>query len=175
MKKDWWKKFLIPAQIFIAVLIVVIGGWLVNFLWFFMQQAMHLYLTLSPKSLNSAVIKDCRDDLRFLLAWQLLPPSSGLSSSSTLKNMPTMQEMQVWSLGREDPLEEDMAAHSSILPGKIPWTEKGDYVWFFGVTKGQTWLRWLSTHVPLSLPLLKILWELSHLLDFIRVLDLWIK
>ena len=38
-----------------------------------------------------------------------------------------MQEMQVWSLGREDPLEEDMAAHSSILAGKILWTEKADY------------------------------------------------
>ena len=31
--------------------------------------------------------------------------------------------MQVWSLGWEDPLEEGMATHSSILAGKIPWTE----------------------------------------------------
>ena len=35
-----------------------------------------------------------------------------------------MQEMRVWSLGWEDPLEEDMAAHSSILTWKIPWTEE---------------------------------------------------
>ena len=33
------------------------------------------------------------------------------------------QEMRVWSLGREDPLEEGMASHSSILAWKIPWTE----------------------------------------------------
>ena len=35
-----------------------------------------------------------------------------------------MQETQVQSLGPEDPLEEGMAAHSSILVGKIPWTEE---------------------------------------------------
>jgi len=35
-----------------------------------------------------------------------------------------MQEMQVQSLGLEDPLEEEMAAHSSILDWKILWTEE---------------------------------------------------
>ena len=35
-----------------------------------------------------------------------------------------MQETQVHSLGREDPLEEEMANHSSILAWKIPWTEE---------------------------------------------------
>ena len=35
-----------------------------------------------------------------------------------------MQEMRVGSLGREDPLEEEMATHSSVLAGKIPWTEE---------------------------------------------------
>ena len=35
-----------------------------------------------------------------------------------------MQEMWVWSLGLEDPLEEEMATHSSILAGKISWTEE---------------------------------------------------
>ena len=35
-----------------------------------------------------------------------------------------MQEMQVWSLGREDPLEEEPATHSSILAQKIPQTEE---------------------------------------------------
>ena len=32
--------------------------------------------------------------------------------------------MQVWSLGREDPLEKGMAAHSGFLPGESPWTEE---------------------------------------------------
>ena len=35
-----------------------------------------------------------------------------------------MQEMRVQSLGWKDPLEEEMATHSSILAGKIPWTEE---------------------------------------------------
>ena len=41
-----------------------------------------------------------------------------------LKNLPAMLETQVWSLGWEDPLEKRMAAHSSILAWRIPWTEE---------------------------------------------------
>ena len=40
-----------------------------------------------------------------------------------VKNLPAMQETQVPSLGQEDPLEKEMATHSSILVCKIPWTE----------------------------------------------------
>ena len=40
------------------------------------------------------------------------------------KNTPAMQEAWVWSLGGEDPLEKDMATHSSILAWRIPWTEE---------------------------------------------------
>ena len=41
-----------------------------------------------------------------------------------IKNLPAMQETQVQSLGGEDPLEKEMATHSSILTWKIPWTEE---------------------------------------------------
>ena len=41
-----------------------------------------------------------------------------------VKNLPAMQEMQVQSLGWEDPLEKGMATHSSILAWRIPWTEE---------------------------------------------------
>ena len=41
-----------------------------------------------------------------------------------IKNLPTMQETRVRSLGQEDALEKEMAAHSSILPWRIPWTEE---------------------------------------------------
>ena len=44
--------------------------------------------------------------------------------AQTLKNPPAMWETQVQSLGREDPLEEEMATHSSILAWKIPQTEE---------------------------------------------------
>ena len=41
----------------------------------------------------------------------------------TVKHLPTMRETRVRSLGWEDPLEKEMAIHSSIHPWKIPWTE----------------------------------------------------
>ena len=43
---------------------------------------------------------------------------------SVVKNMPTMQEAGIQSLGWEDPLEKEMATHSSILAWRIPWTEE---------------------------------------------------
>ena len=44
--------------------------------------------------------------------------------AKTIKNSPALQEIRVQSLGREDPMEKGMASHSSILPWKIPWTQK---------------------------------------------------
>ena len=41
-----------------------------------------------------------------------------------VKNLPAVQETQVQSLGWENPLENGMATHSSILAWKIPWTEE---------------------------------------------------
>ena len=41
-----------------------------------------------------------------------------------VKHLPTMWETQVRSLGREDPLEKEMAIHSSTIAWKIPWTEE---------------------------------------------------
>ena len=41
-----------------------------------------------------------------------------------VKNLPAMQETWVQSLGWEDPLEKEMAAYSSILTWRIPWTEE---------------------------------------------------
>ena len=41
-----------------------------------------------------------------------------------VKNPPARQEIWVQSLGQEDPLEKDMATHSSILAWRMPWTEE---------------------------------------------------
>ena len=43
-----------------------------------------------------------------------------------VKNLPAMQETQVQSLGQEDPLEQGMATHSTILVWIIPWTKEPD-------------------------------------------------
>ena len=44
--------------------------------------------------------------------------------AETVKNLPTMQETWVWSLGLEDPLEKEMATHFSIFALEISWTEE---------------------------------------------------
>ena len=44
--------------------------------------------------------------------------------AQVVKNLPAMQETQVQSLSGEDPLEKEMATHSSVLAWRIPWTEE---------------------------------------------------
>ena len=55
-----------------------------------------------------------------------------------VKNLPAMQETQIRSLGREDPLEEEMATHSSILAWEIPRTEELGRLQSVGSQKSQT-------------------------------------
>jgi len=56
-----------------------------------------------------------------ILEWVAIPFSRG---SSRPRDLPAMQKTQVQFLGLEDPLENEMATHSSILDWRIPWTEK---------------------------------------------------
>ena len=44
--------------------------------------------------------------------------------AQSVKNLPVVKEVRVQSLSQEDPLEEEMATHSSILAWEIPWTEE---------------------------------------------------
>ena len=55
-----------------------------------------------------------------------------------VKNPPLMQEMWVQPLGQEDPLEKEMATHTSILAWEIPWTEKPGRLQFMGSQKSDT-------------------------------------
>ena len=55
-----------------------------------------------------------------------------------VKHLPAMQETWVWSLGREDRLEKEMATHSSILAWKIPWMEEP------GRLQSMAWQRFLK-------------------------------
>ena len=50
----------------------------------------------------------------------------------TIKRLPAMLETRVQFLGREDPLEKEMAIHSSTLAWKIPWTEEPDWLQSMG-------------------------------------------
>ena len=48
----------------------------------------------------------------------------GFPGNSAVRNPPAMQETLVQFLGQEDPVEKEMATHSSLLAWKIPWTEE---------------------------------------------------
>ena len=48
----------------------------------------------------------------------------GFPGGSVVKNLPAMQETRVQFLGLEDPVEKEMATHSSIVASEIPWTEE---------------------------------------------------
>ena len=69
------------------------------------------------------------------LYWGLIDMQWASLVAQPVKNLPAMQETQVRSLGREDPLEKEMATHFSILAWRIPWTEEPR------VAKSWTWLR----------------------------------
>ena len=79
---------------------------------------------------------------RLLMSWL-----QGFSGGSAVNNLPEMQEfqeIQVQSLGWEDPLEENMATHSSILAWRIPWTEEPG--WLQSIKLQRDELKRLSTH-----------------------------
>ena len=61
-----------------------------------------------------------------------------------VKNLPAMWETRVLSLSQEDPLEKEMATHSSILAWKIPWTEEPGGATVHGVAK--SWTRLSTWH-----------------------------
>ena len=65
-----------------------------------------------------------------------------------VKNQPAMWETLVWVLCWEDPLEEGMANHSSILAWRIPMDRGAWWATVHGVTKSQTWLSTWSNHFP---------------------------
>ena len=60
----------------------------------------------------------------------------GFPGGSEIKNPLPMKEMWVRSLGREDPLEKEMAAHSRILAREISWTEESGRIESMGLQKG---------------------------------------
>ena len=65
--------------------------------------------------------------------------------ASMVKNLPAMWEMQVLSLGQEDPLEKGIATHSSILAWKIPWIEEPVELQSMGFKESDTTER--LTHI----------------------------
>ena len=70
---------------------------------------------------------------KFCMRW-------GSLVAQMVENLPAMQQTRVQSLGQEDPLEKEMATHSSILAWRIPWTEEPGRLQYMG-SKTQTRLK----------------------------------
>ena len=64
--------------------------------------------------------------------WKL---SASLVEAQMVKRLPAMRETWVQSLGREDPLENEMATHSSTFAWKIPWTEEPSWLQSMGLQR----------------------------------------
>ena len=71
-----------------------------------------------------------------------LPLFQGFLGGSEVKNLPAMQETQVRSLDWENPLEKEMATHSSILARRIFWTEEPGGLQSMGSQKS-----WIQLHL----------------------------
>ena len=68
-----------------------------------------------------------------------------------VKRLPAMRETQVRSLGQEDPLEKEIATHSSILAWRIPWTEEPGRLQSVGLQRvGHDWTTSLSLSFTLN-------------------------
>ena len=61
--------------------------------------------------------------------------------AQTVKNLPALPEIQVWSLGQEDTLEKEMATHSSIIAQEILWMEEPERLQSLGHKELDTVLR----------------------------------
>ena len=87
-----------------------------------------LLLLLSRSVVSASVRPHRRQPTRLLRPWDSPGKNTGEGChtlmAQRLKRLPTMQETWVRSLGGEDPLEKEMATHSSILAWRIPWTEE---------------------------------------------------
>ena len=64
--------------------------------------------------------------MRVQLSYHLVTHLEGFPGGSVVKTLPAMQEMQVRSLGQEDPLEKEMVTHCSIFAWRTPCTEEPD-------------------------------------------------
>ena len=65
----------------------------------------------------------------------IIPEIQAFLVAKMVKCLPAMQETRVRLLGREDPLEKEMATHSSTLTWKIPWTEEPGRLWSMGLQR----------------------------------------
>ena len=105
--------------------------------------------TLSPSKFTFTGPSGYDAVISFGGGWTPSTPLWGFSGGSGIENLPVMQETQetqIQSLGLEDPLEEGVAIHSSILAWRIPMDRGAWWATVHGIIKNRTQPKWLSTH-----------------------------
>ena len=145
-----------------------ITGFLVNASELFsLQRAWFLHMQTDPRVSSRITILGTLWTHRVLGAkgwiWERVCPWAWASQVAQLiKNLPAMQETQIWSLGWEDPLEKDMATHSSSLAWRIPWTEEPGRLQSMGLQRvGHDWVT--SLHVIGTITFIKLKLCIRHL------------
>ena len=135
--------------------------WILNCgIWYYLQDSVRIMLTCNTPGWCLHALC-CGGSSTPKTHWNWVCESS-LSSHSLsevlaqmVKHLPTMLETRVWSLDPEDPLEKEMATHSSTLAWRIPWVEEPGGLQSMGLQRvGHNWV----TSFSLSL-YLKYLWK----------------
>ena len=134
--------------------------------------------TEEPGGLQSMGHKE--SDTTERLNWTELIPKLGLPRWLSGKDLPAVQETWIQSLNWEDPLEKEMATHSSILAWEIPWTEEPGRVQSMGLqrvrrdsaTKQQQQNQILSYHFLLGIGKItqSFLWQCWLMYTFLKII-----
>ena len=85
-------------------------------------------------------------DAKVFYTYKHIHTWASLVVQTMVKDLPAMQEAQLQSLGREDPLEKRIATHFSILAWRIPWTEEPGGLQSMGLQRAGHDLKRLSMH-----------------------------
>jgi len=107
------------------------------------EQSHHLQILSSTSAINSSQPLEATDlSSAPVISW----PRISLVAQM-VKRLPTMWKIWVWSLGQEDPLEKEIATHSSTLAWKIPWTEECGRLQSMGSQRVRhDWVTFTSLH-----------------------------
>ena len=122
-----------------------------------------LHLSYRPMRTVPLLVMEFSARLRGMLASMV---------AQMVKNLLAMQDTQVWSLGQEEPLQKEMATHSSMLAWRIPWTEEPSGLQSVESDSAQCLtLSLFFKGIGLRLPCISHMWFTTDLRDHLHWLE----